>query len=251
MKKSEKVVDYLIAGGEILTVPAGILAIIGIAFHVAGYKEISLITFIASVTICVVALLILVPPAIAIRISFSKYEKEEKEKKEEMKECEQKLIDDSWVQVSKYEQQNAVTGEMRFGKTVKLEPLKMDLEKEVENMNKIKVEGKWVGTIADDVKKLFDLEINERFIWKNEIREGKYFIDKEGKVVEDFYGINILHDYNIFPIDYKILKILNEERGYYIEKIPNTNNTQVAEYYNKKLKEIVEELEELIKEAMN
>ena len=78
MKKSEKVVDYLIAGGEILAIPAGILAIIGVVFYVAGYKEIGRIISIVSLAICNVALLILIPSAIAVIVDLFRSEKEKR-----------------------------------------------------------------------------------------------------------------------------------------------------------------------------
>jgi len=124
------------------------------------------------------------------------------------------------------------------------------------------------NSIADEVKDFLGVYIGERFIYKypydkddkSRVLERTLFINEEGKVM--FVDKNDPSQYSNyeymvkrkgeirgkFDIDYKMLIIFIGYKDGSIEKIPNTNNTQVSEDYNKKLKEIVEELEELIKE---
>ena len=218
--KLEKISDYLCAIGAIMCVGAMIGGIIYVILCGVGWG------LIRAFVIYVVGVLILASSGIVLQVDISKSKQEIIEK-----EREQEDIDNSWIQVSEYEQENSVTGEIRFGRTERMEE---------EDMREIKIDGYWVGTIGYEIKKLFDLDIGEKFVLKyifsNDI---VCYFDKDGILINDedetkqkYAGVNV---------SYGMLRILIGQCDYCIEKIEQTIDKKV-------IKDYIEELENEIKE---
>ena len=224
--KLEKISDYLCAIGEIMCIGAMIGGIIYVILY--GVESGLMKVFV----IYVVGTLIVASSGMVRQVDISKSKKEIIKK-----EREQEDVDNSWVQVSEYEQENLVTGEIRFGRTERMEE---------EDMYKTKIDGYWVGTIGYEVKRLFDLDIGEKFILKDRALDRNCFINEEGIVIiEDFTCTNVTLMYGEIDVDYKMLKLLIDQCDYSIKKISQTIDKQVIRDYIKKLEGEIKEVDRL------
>ena len=224
--KLEEISDDLEVAGISLFIAGAVLTIISAIIYGLGHE------LVICFMICVVGLLIVVSSGIVLQVDISK-SKQEIIKKER----EQEDVDNSWVQVSEYEQENLVTGEIRFGRTERMEE---------EDMYKTKIDGYWVGTIGYEVKRLFDLDIGEKFILKDRALDRNCFINEEGIVIiEDFTCTNVTLMYGEIDVDYKMLKLLIDQCDYSIKKISQTIDKQVIRDYIKKLEGEIKEVDRL------
>ena len=82
-----------------------------------------------------------------------------------------------------------------------------------------KIDRYWVGTISYKIKRLFDLDIGEKFILKDRAFDRNCFINEEGIVIfEDFACTNVTLKYGTIDVDYKMLKILTTQCDCSIKK---------------------------------
>ena len=231
--KLEKISDYLCAIGVIMCVGAMIGGIIYVILCGLGGG------LIRAFVIYVAGTLIIASSGIVLQVDISKSKKEIIEK-----EREQEDVDNSWYQVSEYEQENLVTGEIRLGRTERTE--EDDMEK-----FETKIDGYWAGTIGYEVKRLFDLDIGEKFVLKSETFDRNCFINKDGIVLfESFireYGALEYRalKYGEINVDYKMLKMFIDQCGYSIEKLPQTIDKQVIRDYIKELESEIKEVDRL------
>ena len=210
---------WLCAIGIIMCVGAMIGGIIYVILCGTGWG------LIRALVMYIVGALIVVCSGIISMINTFKLEKEITEQEED--------INNSWIQVSENEQENLVTGEIRFGRTERTE--EDDMEK-----FETKIDGYWVGTVGYEIKKLFDLDIGEKFVLKyvfsNDI---VCYFDKDGILIND--DDETKQKYAGVDVSYGMLRILIGQCDYCIEKISQTIDKQV-------IKDYIEELENEIKE---
>ena len=99
-----------------------------------------------------------------------------------------------------------------------------------------------LNKIIEEIKILFDLDIGERFVLKRVLSNDRVcYFDKDGILINDNDGAK--PKYEGVDVSYGMLRILIDQCGYSIKKMPQTIDKQVIRDYIEKLEGEIKEVD--------